>query len=202
MNFLGHCYLCQDHTHLITGNLGGDFYKGKLTNHEHLPKNLQQGILLHRFIDDYTDNSIHTRQVVRLMRENGIQKVGGIACDILLDHYLSKNWSRFSPFDYHSFVQLIYAQVEADAGYIEAQFSYLFGKMREYAWFYEYPTIEGISLILNQFSRRVGFDNALDQSTKVYLNNQKTIDHCFETFLTDIRGASQQFILDQRLHIS
>ena len=202
LNFLGHCYLCRDHMHLVTGNLGGDFYKGQLSNFQHLPLKIQQGIKLHRFIDDFTDRSEHILQVSHLMQQEGIQKVAAIACDILLDHYLSRNWKQFSAVPYDTFIKAIYGEVEANLGDIGPDFQFLFNKMKEYGWFYAYPRIDGITLILRQFSTRMRFQNNLAESATVYIHHQKTIDACFEAFLNDIKTNSSRFILEQKLGIS
>jgi acyl carrier protein phosphodiesterase len=187
--------------HLVTGNLGGDFYKGNLSNFTHLPLNIQQGIKLHRFIDDFTDHSEHILQVSHLLQENGIHKVAGIACDILLDHYLSRNWSNYSNLVYENFIQAIYTEVEANLEFMETDFRFLFNKMKEYGWFHAYPGIDGISLILRQFSSRVKFQNKLGESSRVYIYHQKAIDTCFKAFLSDIKHRSGEFILDQKLNL-
>ncbi len=202
MNFLGHCYLCQDQMHLITGNLGGDFYKGNLDNFNHLPKHIQQGVKFHRFIDDFTDKSTHIIEVGHLLQKNGISKVSFIACDILLDHYLAKNWNNYSNIPYSDFIQQIYAEVNRNIALTEPDFRFLFNKLQEHGWFFDYPSIQGISQVLHQYSHRLKFDNELAHSSEVYTTHQKTIDSYFETFLNDIKGQSQQFILAEKLNIS
>lgn len=202
MNFLGHCYLCQNNLNLITGNLGGDFYKGNLKKFNDLPEHILDGVKLHRFIDNYTDQSDQIRSVASIFKNEGISKVSFIACDILLDHYLSKNWNQFSKTGYIEFIRAIYSDVEKNQSHMTDDFRFLFNKMQQYGWFYEYPTIEGIALILRQFSSRLGFNNSLPDSIQVYLNNQKTIDSYFESFVIDIKNASNQFILANKLGIS
>jgi acyl carrier protein phosphodiesterase len=202
MNFLGHCYLCQNNLNLITGNLGGDFYKGNLKKFNDLPEHILDGVKLHRFIDNYTDQSDQIRSVASIFKNEGISKVSFIACDILLDHYLSKNWIQFSKSGYIEFIRAIYSEVEKNKSHMTDDFRFLFNKMQQYGWFYEYPTIEGIALILRQFSSRLGFNNSLPDSIQVYLNNQKTIDSYFESFVIDIKNASNEFIFANKLGIS
>jgi len=202
MNFLGHCYLSQNNLKLITGNLGGDFYKGNLKKFNDLPEHILDGVKLHRFIDNYTDQSDQIKSVASIFKNEGISKVSFIACDILLDHYLSKNWTQFSKTGYIEFIRAIYSEVEKNQSHMSDDFRFLFNKMQQYGWFYEYPTIEGIALILRQFSSRLGFNNALPDSIHVYLNNQKTIDSYFESFVIDIKNASNEFILANKLGIS
>jgi acyl carrier protein phosphodiesterase len=202
MNFLGHCYLCQDHMHLITGNLGGDFYKGNLDNFNHLPKHIQQGVKFHRFIDDFTDKSKQIIEVGHLLQKNGIAKVSFIACDILLDHYLARNWNQYSTIPYSNFIQEIYAEVNRNIAHTEPDFRFLFNKLQEHGWFYDYPSIQGIGQVLHQYSHRLKFDNELARSSAVYSTHQKTVDSYFETFLNEIQIRSKEFILAEHLNIS
>ena len=53
MNFLAHVYLSGSNIHLAVGNLIADRVKGK--NIELLAPEIQEGVLLHRAIDTYTD---------------------------------------------------------------------------------------------------------------------------------------------------
>lgn len=202
MNFLGHSYLCIGNEHLIAGNLAGDSYKGSLDKISHLPKHIQSGIKLHRFIDDFTDQSKQIVEVAHLFQANGIAKVGYIACDILLDHYLAKNWNLFSDIRYNKFIQTIYSKTDMDLVYLEKDFRFLYDKIKEYNWFLEYPTEEGIEQTLWQFSKRLKFQNDLDKCMKVYLANKNTIESLFKTFLSDIKNASTHFILEHQLNLS
>lgn len=202
MNFLGHCFLCQHHPHLIAGNLAGDSYKGQLTNFDNLPKHILDGIKLHRFIDDFTDSSQSIVAVAHIFQNNQIQKVAYIACDILVDHYLSKNWTEYSDQNYSQFIQIIYSNVEKDIHVFPNDFKFLYSKMVEYNWLEIYPQEVGIRTILRQFSNRLQFDNDLDKCMNVYLEHKNEIDAHFKTFLVSIIVATDKFILESKMDLS
>ena len=202
MNFLGHCYLCEKHTHLIAGNLAGDFYKGNLDKFSNLPKNILDGLRLHRFIDDVTDQSALIIKAAHIFRADGISRVAFIACDILLDHYLAKNWSTFSATAYEDFIQLIYSNVENDLKHLDSGFHYLFDRMKEYGWMLGYPTEAGIGQALSQFSRRIPFENDLHKSLAVYQKHQSELEDLFKTFLVEIKDRSGDFIDSRNAKIS
>ena len=54
MNFLGHALLSNKDEGLLLGNMMGDFIKGRLALAAY-PKQVQAGILMHRAIDQFTD---------------------------------------------------------------------------------------------------------------------------------------------------
>ena len=59
MNFLAHIYLSNEQQEITIGNFIADGIKG--TKYTQFTKGIQQGILLHRAIDSYTD----THPIVR-----------------------------------------------------------------------------------------------------------------------------------------
>jgi acyl carrier protein phosphodiesterase len=202
MNFLGHCFLCESHQHLVTGNLSGDFYKGRLDKFNDLPRHIIQGVRHHRFIDDFTDHSEWIKEAAHIFQDNGISKVSYIACDILVDHYLAKNWSSYSETRYTDFIRLVYKLVDQDLNHMDPEFRFLFSKMKEYRWMNGYPTSEGIGRTLLQFSNRLTFPNNLKSALEVYLQHETKLEIIFKTFLNDIKTASDSFILENKLNVS
>ena len=59
MNFLGHLALSGNDNDVLFGNFIADAIKGK--SYLDWPKKVQKGILLHRFIDDFTDTHFFTK---------------------------------------------------------------------------------------------------------------------------------------------
>lgn len=202
MNFLGHCYLTREYPNLTAGNLGGDFFKGNLDHFPNFPANIINGVRVHRFIDTFTDSSQQVLAVSQILRNGGIQKVSGIACDLLLDHYLAREWNRYSDTLYTDFVKHIYACVDPQLGFMSKDFNWFYERLKSYGWMLDYPQLDGITKIMHQFSRRIPFNNNLVESASIYAAHQKTIDKHFEAFFEDIMKGCEQFILEHQLNIS
>lgn len=197
MNFLGHAYISRDHPHLIPGNFAGDSYKGRIEKFAHLPKDVVDGVRLHRFIDDFTDTSPNIIKVGRIFQDGGVQKVGFIASDILLDHYLSREWSHYSQRAYSDFVHFVYTETDQQLQELHSEFQWMYGLLKKYGWLFDYPTIPGISKILSQFSKRIGFENDLLLTVDIYQNRQNDIDSLFHDFLEEINEAKTEFLVDK-----
>ena len=60
MNFLAHLYLSGESEAIKTGNFIGDYVKGK--KFENYSGDIRNGILLHRSIDNFTDNHLLFRE--------------------------------------------------------------------------------------------------------------------------------------------
>ena len=196
MNFLGHAYIARNNPELIAGNFAGDSYKGYLDKFDNLPKGILDGVKLHRFIDDFTDQNENIKNVADIFKNEGIQKISFIACDIILDHHLSSRWEEYSEKDYRNFVDFIYLNTDHKLSNLPMDFNHLYRMLKQYGWLFDYPTVDGISKILHQFSTRIGFENELHRSIHVYSEYQKEIDQSFKTFLNEINQASNKFILE------
>jgi acyl carrier protein phosphodiesterase len=92
MNYLAHLYLSGTNEKTMVGNFIGDYVKGR--NWDRFPKEIKDGILLHRQIDTFTDAHPRFREAKQLFRkEFGLYS--GIIIDFLYDHYLAKNWNHY-----------------------------------------------------------------------------------------------------------
>ncbi len=199
MNFVGHAYIARNHPLLIPGNFAGDSYKGNLEKFEFLPPHILNGIKLHRFIDDFTDSSPFIKEIGKQFQAAGIRKVAYIGTDIILDHYLTKNWGKYSTIPFANFVQQVYQLTDDNLKYLEEDFCFMYALLKEHKWLFQYHTEEGIDMILWQFSRRIGFKNDLTKCMTVYKANTPEIDGLFEAFMASIVENSKRYI-DALLH--
>lgn len=198
MNFLGHCLLCKDHLELITGNFGGDFYKGNLDNMVDVPKHVIDGVRLHRFIDESTDNSAHIREIAHFLQSNEVQRVSYIGIDFLLDHYIATHWKDYHDMPYLNFLNQIYSQVEADFDQLTIEFRYFYAVMKDYGWFLDYPLEPGMKRVMVQYSKRIGFENNLPHALDLYYEHKKHFDTCFKSFMEEVIPKTEKFILSMK----
>lgn len=79
----------------MLGGLFGDFVRGRRALRA-FPENIRQGIILHRYIDRRTDNSVVVKKLrPRFPRE--FRRYAGIIIDLAFDHQLALNWWRYMP---------------------------------------------------------------------------------------------------------
>jgi acyl carrier protein phosphodiesterase len=92
MNYLAHAYLSFEITDITVGNMISDFVKGK--QKLDYPIAIQQGIMLHRFIDSFTDSHAVTRQAKSFFKE-AYGLYAGPLVDVVYDHFLANDPLRF-----------------------------------------------------------------------------------------------------------
>jgi acyl carrier protein phosphodiesterase len=106
MNFLAHLYLSGDDEKMITGNFIGDYVKGK--DFLKYPQPIRKGIILHRQIDNFTDNHPVFREVKKLFRID-FSLYSGVITDLILDHFLASHWEKYSEESLRQFSRRIHA---------------------------------------------------------------------------------------------
>lgn len=92
MNYLAHLYLSGKNPDIILGNFLGDSLKGR--EYLRYNKSVQKGVLLHRFIDSYTDASPIVLEGIQRLRPK-YRKYAGVVVDIFYDHFLAINWKTY-----------------------------------------------------------------------------------------------------------
>ncbi len=147
MNFLAHIYLSGDDDFVKIGDFMADSIRG--SQYLDYPNSLQKGILLHRHIDSFTDaHPIYRKSKHRLHEKYG--HYSGVIMDIAYDHFLAKNWSKYSNEkleDYAAdFYQLIQDNYEILTERTKGMLPYMIGRN----WLVSYATIAGLEMILFQ----------------------------------------------------
>ena len=151
MNFLAHIYLSGEDDFVKIGNFMADSIRG--SQYLDYPNSLQKGILLHRHIDSFTDaHPIYRKSKHRLHEKYG--HYSGVIMDIAYDHFLAKNWSKYSNEkleDYAAdFYQLIQDNYEILTERTKGMLPYMIGRN----WLVSYATIAGLEMILFQMDYR------------------------------------------------
>lgn len=162
MNYLAHIYLSGTNDLLKIGNFMADSIKGY--DYEKFDSEIKKGILLHRHIDSFTDmHPIYRQSKHRLHEKYG--HYSGVIMDILYDHFLAKNWSKYSNEkleDYaHDFYLLLQDNYDILTERIKGMMPYMIARN----WFVSYATIAGLEMILFQ----------MDYKTKHRANMQEAI---------------------------
>ncbi|MBZ4033714.1 acyl carrier protein phosphodiesterase [Flavobacterium sp. 17A] len=151
MNFLAHIYLSGENDFIKIGNFMADGIRGK--QFEHFPLDVQKGILLHRFIDTYTDSHDIFRKSTKRLHER-YHHYSGVIVDIVYDHFLAKNWSNYSDEKLESFISRFYNSLHDNYEILSEKTQDLMPYMIGRNWLLSYRTVDGIHQILTQMDRR------------------------------------------------
>ncbi|MHC0443165.1 acyl carrier protein phosphodiesterase [Flavobacterium sp. 3-210] len=192
MNFLAHIYLSGDNDLIKIGNFMADGIRGK--QFEHFPKDVQKGILLHRFIDTYTDSHDIFRQSTKRLHEK-YHHYAGVIVDIVYDHFLAKNWTKYSDENLESFINRFYKSLDENYSILTEKTQGLMPYMIERNWLLSYRTVEGIHQILTQMDRRSKNMSKMQYASEELKEFYAEFEEEFTLFFEDLRlNANQKLI--------
>ncbi|MBL0738409.1 DUF479 domain-containing protein [Flavobacterium sp. GN10] len=192
MNFLAHIYLSGDNDLIKIGNFMADGIRGK--QFEHFPEDVQKGILLHRFIDTYTDSHDIFRKSTKRLHER-YHHYAGVIVDIVYDHFLAKNWTQYSDEELELFVKRFYHSLHNNYDILTEKTQGLMPYMIERNWLLSYRTTEGIQNILTQMDRRSKNISQMQFAVEELTEFYNEFEEEFTLFFEEMREQAKEKLL-------
>ncbi len=185
MNFLGHFILAGNNEPSIIGNFIADFVKGK--NYQNYPDDIAKGILMHREIDHFTDNHPSFKESKRRIVDHQ-GHFSGVVIDMFYDHFLAVDFEKYSETKLSDFALNIYRTIDRNIHHLPDPCRFLFGYMKRDNWLVRYRELEGIGRTLNGMSKRVKFDNNMNNAIFDLEENYQPMKNDFHLFFQEIRN--------------
>ena len=190
MNFLAHLHLSGDDPDILTGNMMGDFVKGRLDGR--FPPRVTLGLELHRRIDSFAGR----HQVFQTSRRRIELRFGlyrGVLVDLFYDHFLAVHWHLYSAEPLAEFIARSEALVRSRAAHLperlERVVPAIFGE-----WIPSYAEPEGIGRVLGRMAARVGRPNPLADGVGELLHCYDRLRDDFSQFYPDIIAFAKNFV--------
>lgn len=183
MNFLAHLKLSGKHNNIMLGNFIADHIKGNKINY--LPSDVIEGIILHRKIDFYTDT--HSEVIKSKKRlYNKYHKYSGIIIDIYYDHFLAKNWNKYSNISLNLFTYYSYTILLKNYTLLPKKTKEILPKLIINNWLSSYKNFSGLiktfDLINKRTKFKIDFNNIIDDLILDYDKYEQE----FNTFFPEI----------------
>ncbi|UPQ78845.1 ACP phosphodiesterase [Flavobacterium azooxidireducens] len=151
MNFLAHIYLSGDNKQIQIGNFMADGIRGN--DYLNYPDDIQKGIILHRAIDTFTDaHPIFRKSKHRLHEKYG--HYSGVIIDIFYDHFLAKNWQKYSDEPLEKTAADFYENLSSNYAILTERTKGMMPYMIARNWLVSYASLEGLSMIMFQMDHR------------------------------------------------
>jgi acyl carrier protein phosphodiesterase len=164
VNFLAHIYLSGEDPEVQIGNFMADAVKGN--SYRNFNPKVQSGILLHRFIDSYTDAHPVFRKSKSRLHGKQFGHYSGVIMDLFYDHFLAANWSEFHAKTLEIYVAEFYQVISQYKETTPERTQHLIPYMISQNWLLQYQSIEGLNTILGQMNRRTKGHSNMDQAAE------------------------------------
>jgi acyl carrier protein phosphodiesterase len=191
MNYLGHLVLSGNDSEILFGNFIADAIKGN--SYLEWPENIQKGILLHRFIDNFTDNNNHYLLGKRRFYEK-FPKMGGIVNDILYDHLLWNYDHKNKTLKLTKEIIRYYKILDNFSENMPEKIKQLYKYMRRDDWLNNYQYEEEMRKILKRMGKRINYSKNLELSFEIYKKSSSDYEKEFELFYNEIKEKTSSFL--------
>ena len=193
MNYLAHIYLSRDLELLGIGNFMADHVKGR--KYKLYAPELQQGILLHRQIDSFTDaHEIHRRSKRRLHDRYGLFR--GVIIDIFYDHMLAKNWVSYSNVPLATYTQRFYQKLSRHHEVLPEKVKYMSTYLIREDWLLSYAELRGIQKVLEGMNRRTRGISEMNLAMDDLQEHYDDFENDFKLFFKELCVFSDNKMLE------
>lgn len=185
MNYLAHAYLSGNNPEILAGNMMGDAIKGYkflgLYN-----KAICDGIILHRFIDEYMDTHELTKKGKKRIWLH-YRHYSGVVMDMYYDHLLARNWAKFSDENIQVFADKIYVSLQNQWSVFPDETKHMFDHMISHNWLGNYVHLDGIDRAFKGMSRRTKFVSNMEKAVGDLYLHYDDFEAEFLIFFEDIK---------------
>jgi acyl carrier protein phosphodiesterase len=190
MNFLAHAHLSGENPDLLVGNLIADSVKGNQV--ALFPKQVANGILLHRQIDTYTDAHETVRKSVGTIRKEA-GKYSGVVVDIYYDHFLARKWSEFSNIPLSQFTVSAYRILGNHHYLLPGRVKRMLPYMIAQNWLNSYANLKDLRRIFWGMDRRTKFISGMSRAVDILESHYDSLEKDFEDFYPEMIAFASEF---------
>lgn len=190
MNYLVHLFVSRHDENLQIGNWMGDIIRNR--DLEQLPDKIVQGVLLHRDIDQFSDQHLLIRKGIQRIR-NRHGKYAPVVLDIFYDFLLFSHWDIYGPKPFNVFTQQVYDTLWTQKHEFPLSVEKKAHSMVTHKFLDAYTSKEGMNGVFRRVAERAKFPNEMLQAMDHLLDMRTEFDLEFHTFFAEL----QKFVLDR-----
>lgn len=183
MNYLAHLFLsCENEDHIVGNFIADSIRHRELAGFSPV---IQQGVVLHKYIDTYTDNHPIVKQSTkRLHALHG--KYSPLIIDIWYDHLLTRHWKEYSDESLRGFADRMYKILQDRIHLMPAKMQRNLPIMAAEDWLYRYQSVEGMRTTFNRFQHRLSRPELLAGVIENLGTLDSELDEDFRAFFPDL----------------
>jgi acyl carrier protein phosphodiesterase len=183
MNWLAHLILSEPSPAFRIGNLLPDILSWSEVRA--VPEKFQAGIACHRIIDGFTDaHPIFRRSMGRI--DPPFRRYAGILIDVFYDHFLAREWSRYSVEPLDQFVAEFYASLPAHRDDLPLRAYTRLLQIEAGDWLRSYQEFSGVRRALEGIGRRFRKPLLLGDSTEQLELHYEELRDDFRQFFPEL----------------
>ena len=188
MNHLAHLYLSSDNEEEMVGQFIADAVKGNDFNL--YSPDIRQGILLHRWVDSFTDTHDLVKELRAAYRPN-LGLYSGVLIDLVFDHYLAKDFHIHTGRELEEFQQYTFSVLNKHEESFPDKMKNYFFHMKDKEFMMKYAHPVGMAVIVRQMGMRIPRGEALVEAGDFFLNHVEEASGYFPDFFVELKREFQ-----------
>ena len=186
MNYLAHAWLSFNQPEILVGNMISDFVKGK--KRFSFSEHIQQGIMLHRSIDEFTDAHDATKKAKQFLKP-AVGLYAGAFIDIAYDHFLANDSNEFNNDDsLLNFSLSVYKTLNKHEASLPERFARTLPYMENDNWLFNYKTLYGSEQSFKGLMHRAKYLENNSTVFEAFQKNYESLQLCYESFFPDVKN--------------
>lgn len=182
MNYLAHSFLT-----FTDGQIVGQFLEDFIRNRDRFsfPKDIQDGITLHRAIDTFTDSHPAIHEAKKVFAPL-VRLYAGAFVDVSMDYFVANDLSLNSLAEWKAHSLRVYRILNTNEEWLPENFKRMLVKMEHDDWLYNYREDWGIKFSIQNVLNKAKY---LDKDIPVFeafLSNKDFLQECYNDFFPDL----------------
>lgn len=182
MNYLAHSFLS-----FTDGQIVGQFLEDFIRNRDRFtfPKDIQDGITMHRAIDTFTDSHPAIHEAKKVFAPL-VRLYAGAFVDVSMDYFVANDLSLNSPTAWKAHSLRVYKVLNAHEQWLPENFKRMLAKMEQDDWLYNYREDWGIKFSIQNVLNKAKY---LDKDIPVFeafLDHKSELQKCYDNFFPDL----------------
>ena len=184
MNHLAHLYLSSDNEEEMVGQFIADAVKGNDFNL--YSPDIRKGILLHRWVDSFTDTHDLVKKLRAAYRPN-LGLYSGVLIDLVFDHYLAKDFHIHAGRELEEFQQFTFGVLNKHEESFPDKIKNYFFHMKDKEFMMKYAHPVGMAVIVRQMGNRIPRGESLLAAGDFFEDYVEMASAYFPTFFEELK---------------
>ncbi len=182
MNYLAHSFLA-----FTDGQIVGQFLEDFIRNKERFsfPKEIQDGITLHRAIDTFTDSHPAIHEAKKVFSPL-VRLYAGAFVDVSMDYFLANDLSLNSEKEWKDHSLKVYRVLNENSQFLPENFKKMLVKMEHDDWLYNYREDWGIKFSIQNVLNKAKYLEKDIPVFQAFLDNKEMLQKCYDDFFPDL----------------
>ncbi len=187
MNYLAHSFLTFN-----DGQIVGQFLEDFIKNRDRFsfPKDIQDGITLHRAIDTFTDSHPAIHEAKKAFAPL-VRLYSGAFVDVAMDYFVANDLSLHSLAGWKAHSLRVYSVLNAHKQWLPENFKRMLVKMEQDDWLYNYREDWGIKFSIQNVLNKAQYLEKDIPVFEAFLHHKDFLQQCYHDFFPDLMAHTK-----------